>query len=907
MSQGQPELVSFNFGEQSSSDNEDESIGETSDHIEFFHRIHDGLNRIYDNIEFFETFSIVEREQLVAHGYHNMKEGVRSTHTHTCDRCNEVYSHQHNIKSHYMQYLYPNLCDSCNACYKMCTEDHIGQWRHNVLPQLLVLKSRKAKYLERLARIGMPSMHKYFHHLIGVNPDNTEEKDLKERISKIEYATTVTHAIKERLDKMASWSIYLGQEVVGPIAPMVFKSTLSDELVMARTTIGLVYIGHDALRFVESITSTVEYKFVDLYMMSNALEQERISIEREITPEYQGVFTQLTLVMRRIQTYLIKRVALQGFVPVSDPEVLQHMHYSKMSAYDFTPIMVREMCNIRIFRSHDGYKAFVKEGEDYDVKRIITYMNNSPFNHIKWVDFKLTKSSQCNVEQLLSKISDNMKELEKTSIYEQLVYALSVSSFQSNEYYAILNYLKLAHFFSTGERATCKAYIFSGKPGIGKTYDIMRIAGNKKNVYYYSYDHKTKQYFDGYKGQSVMVIDDLGHHTKDEWLILLKLITDAPYTLPMARAELKDFLPSLIEEIYISTNCIDKLLSLDVTTRDAICRRCEVFSYDEEGVNHQLYNRPSGCFTSIQRMSREDVKCYFEEYVHCYRQEPRIVTRDSMVWKGLSFLMDVAVCIKPELGFIRRLLHLSLNVETLSSALPEIVGYGIRGVVFLCKRKARLQVVDSLIEKERLTKKQRRQLLNELHNTDTTLIPSEKVLIAEAMCKNNILSQDLSQVYEPSSMLLCGRNVVTPDLTPYVQAVTRKCVIEIPEITDYYTPLQRQMYPEIDWCTPEGLFYRPPVRKEITKKGYVLRNLTPELKKWYKEDEFTERYAPLSDTILSRRDESEYKPWFPISEKVRYSVVNQILQQPDVSNKKTNKRKMERFRFKQRQLALSTK
>jgi hypothetical protein len=862
----------------------------------FYKNIHVN-STICDNITFFERMNSDQRKSAELNGYHNMKEGIRSTHSHSCNYCGNSYEHTHNIKSHYMQYLYDNICNDCEKnLQRHCLPDLIGSWAMSELPTKVELLQQKAQILQEKANISMPDAHKFFHWIVGVDPESNKEKEYTMHLSDIEYALGVTDQIYTRMKNMSTWEMYVGLPFVGKFGPITSQYIVSDDLSICQVLGNLTYIGNDAVRYRNSIIGTQESKYQDLYLFAEALEKERIKLGDNLPPEFEEVYRRTTIVMEKIRAYIIKRIALAGYVPVMDDDVVSHIHYSKGSKYDFQPIQVRELCNIRVFRAHDGYLAFVREGEVYDKQRLISYMNSSPFNHVKWVDFIVDHSERCNIDQLLELLQKEPGKLETEVIYNQLVYALANCEFQSNKYYSILNYLKLAHFYRTGERASCKAYIFSGSPGVGKSYDVMKIAGVKKNVYYYSYDHKTKQYFDGYKGQSVMVIDDLGHHTQDEWLILLKLITDAPYKLPMARAEIKDMIPSLIEEIYITTNCIDKLLKLDVVTRDAICRRCEVFKYTDDGIEHQLYNKPSGCYTSIQILTRDTMYDYFKQYVHCYRQEPHLASDStSAVWAGLHFAVDILVGIRVEFKILRQFLNVLMGVDKFRQHLPSFISTGITTIVSLCKRKANELIISQLVECDHLGKKQYRKLDNEIHNTDCSGVARETILKAESLLAYSLRHPETHTIEH-----IYGQDVQPWDLKDNIRH--HVTVVEEPEKilpTHIWTQQEINAYPELATFPTQGIVIP---QRTVTKHQYSLQGLSEQQKCIYEENKMVDNYAPLNRGLYTIKDESCWRPNTPYSVEIKRKKVNEVI--GEIFGKKgisqTSKRRDERKRQKQR-------
>jgi hypothetical protein len=310
----------------------------------------------------------------------------------------------------------------------------------------------------------------------------------------------------------------------------------------------------------------------------------------------------------------------------------------------YYPIMVHQVNGLRFYRSDNGYVVYKKKGVTSFKKTVQQFVKNHPYIAVKWLDLNVTVK-QCADEKILLDIRKDIQLLRSVDVYQKLVYIVGNPSTKAI-YYEALNFLRLSHYMRTRERSNPRGYLFAGGSGLGKTYDITKIVSDQgilqSNVYDVSYNPKTNVFYDGYVGQPIVRFDDLGHYKSDEWLQLIRVINDAPYNLPMVMPNSKDSIPLLAEEVYITSNHLDKLLALDQSSRDAICRRLELFEYQADGtVLHKLYNLAESKYLLYQVLTREQLLAYFSEEVANKRQLPSCVVGESWVWKHVSSFLDV--------------------------------------------------------------------------------------------------------------------------------------------------------------------------------------------------------------------------------------------------------------------------
>lgn len=311
-----------------------------------------------------------------------------------------------------------------------------------------------------------------------------------------------------------------------------------------------------------------------------------------------------------------------------------------------------ESSEIVIYYSQMGYKIYLKQGKQLDKSKLLQWLNTYPTVVGTEAVLDLTKMSY--IPNVVSEVRKDMDLLRDPRYYNALAMC-AVKSSQIHEQREALRYLRMSHFVIFGQKEMSQGILLAGRPGLGKTWDMKESIAD---AYWLPYDYKTKQYYDGYRGQSSIIVDDIGHHSNEEWKILLRLVNDAPFSLPVARCENKDRVFNVAKTIVATTNKMSNLMKMDVVTRDAICRRFDLYEYLEDGrIKHSRYNLRSHRYDAVAYITREFLRTKMHIETLCDVADSK--------YQGYEILEAVGIALPTKVTSIAWQLfgHLAVNVE----------------------------------------------------------------------------------------------------------------------------------------------------------------------------------------------------------------------------------------------------
>lgn len=603
---------------------------------------------------------------------------------------------------------------------------------------------------------------------------------------------------------------------------------------------------------------------------------------REVKIARQDVFILSELIPNGVNSYfdyLVCKATIVGRKPFI---CLECRHYSVDDEYYHNDgICIYQTENWSLYRGRDGYLAYGVMDQE-----LIDTIKNMPLQHLNQFQYK-TESMSCDTDQLLAQIRQDILLCESEEIYRKLLFSIQHTT--GAQRLLSMNYLRLSHYMIYRERASTRAFVVSGEPGVGKTHFVKTLVGVNQDVYYYRADPKAKKFWDGYIGQDVVVIDDLGHYSSDEWRMLIHFVSDTPVFLPMVNPHLIDRVPFVSSTIIITTNCLQKLFDLETVTRHAICRRIEFIEFGME-INYRLFHATRG-LVNVCKFTRDELQLWMRTYViPKYEFDANVNGVVYMVYRGLHYLQEIPYY-KYVMFFIDTLVQcVSLAV---SSKLFKTMERTTRlGRFFVPRAIKMIYYGASLAEQSRIRRLCNRSLIFDIlsgHGQyDRGLL--DKTLVSESSIISCQPGQDITHktVYGIDTTSLIN------DLDEIRQHVQTKEVV-------------RKVPDSIVQCTTNDEFggliqrdhhlpgYEYTERYIKVPSGYKLSPLY-DCDKWIKGT-----YLPVSPLLVDKIDQSEWRPFLPYSIQIRKTKVVNLLQQlinGSKSHRHTCKRKEERRRRK---------
>lgn len=548
---------------------------------------------------------------------------------------------------------------------------------------------------------------------------------------------------------------------------------------------------------------------------------------------------------------------------------------------DLIPVVDRD--DFRIYTSQSGYKIFLKDFDDSTWGDIDKWILAHPvvIDHV--LEYPELTGEQCD-PSFIREIRKDYRILSERATLQKLLYLL-------HQGHDVVGYIRVSMYMIYGVRDQCRGIIIEGPPGLGKTYDILNTL---EDSYWMPYDHKTKVYYDGYMGQENIVIDDLGHHHADEWKILIRLINGAPWKFPMAESSLKDLISNVSRNVVVTTNCMTKLMSLPLETRNAICRRFECYRYLADGtINYMRYNMNTGKYELVYNLSRES----FRQGLG-YRALPQNFEIRKFKSNLMNYLMDMTSetlglfglpRMKRLCNFIADNTNISFKCD--SGKRSRMDAFEIP--VILARDLFDWSVVDG--------KKKMRSLIY------YTLLTGDKVA-------KKILKSEKAQQIAYVEAKICGLDIPIEDnrnLYDQVEQFTKTVVhpayvVKGVDFSHVPEEVLEAYGPDADWMRgkrPDK--YVPERTEEIPMAKYELKDEYKQdrvIGKLFKND-FTivdlpqnSSYVPFREEYLNIVDESEYRPTTRYTVSFNYKKINEVVHQSCSS--KTRKRREQRKKNK---------
>jgi len=554
---------------------------------------------------------------------------------------------------------------------------------------------------------------------------------------------------------------------------------------------------------------------------------------------------------------------------------------------DCEPIVYYTTPTAVVLRSSTGYQVYGEADES-----VCTFIKETPYQYQVPIRVK-PGMIICDPATVVDNFLRDLTLLNTTEAYQQLQYCI-VMGYKKDICHSLL---RLSHCMNYGERPSTRCIVISGRPGCGKSH-IVSECTRDRDIYTYRYDPRAKNFFSGYHGQDIVVIDDLGHYAPTEWTILKDLITTTMVPLPMSHVNYIGRIPFVSSLIMITTNCLAQILCMSKELRGALTRRFVVLDMDT--YIYRIYRPSVNMFVGVCDIDKDTVVNFVKGLLP---MDCELTGDISLFAKGQALVSTIVELPIPYMPLVR------IAYGKLRAAMM----YACRVVNIITGHQLECGFVNrncNIIPREyrRRFYALPKNLQGYVHRSIQKIwriytgaydYDRFKQVLAEA--ENGVLSYDLTRPYHPVSEVICGKSVDSIDLTPYIRPVIRKRVYG-PVEPEYVKVDERTLaiYPEIrEFRTFDGSGYltRGSPGYVHSEKGFKLMGLPDD--SLYANDIFRVQFAPLNRRFCTEIDESEYKPNCEIKEVLKMSQLNMWVHKAQ-GKSHTTRRREERRRAKLR-------
>lgn len=146
--------------------------------------------------------------------------------------------------------------------------------------------------------------------------------------------------------------------------------------------------------------------------------------------------------------------------------------------------------------------------------------------------------------------------------------------------------------------------VFEGPPGCRKTVasvKITEVLGKSTYVHTVKSVDDGKDFYDGYNGEEIFVMDDVGQQGASQWRTIINMVSSLKLPLECASVDLKDTKYFNSDIILLTTNQFMDLTftrSDCINDRGALMRRGHVFKYENNGCRYYRWDIKRNRFVS---------------------------------------------------------------------------------------------------------------------------------------------------------------------------------------------------------------------------------------------------------------------------------------------------------------------
>lgn len=243
------------------------------------------------------------------------------------------------------------------------------------------------------------------------------------------------------------------------------------------------------------------------------------------------------------------------------------------------------------------------------------------------------------------------------------------------------NVVKYAKTYDSTSRPEPICIVFDGPPGCGKTVlvnQLTQLLKQSKSIYVHTCPpvEGGKDFYDDYKNEDVMVMDDVGQQGISQWRTIINFVSPIKYPLSCAQADNKNtkFFNSKI--IICTTNNFESLSSFTksdcISTPEALFRRVHLVNV-KRSADHDEFKQD----LTYKKFDHVDEKRWKNEFIHENAKIDLVTSKnetegdDTLIWL-MSLIKSLETC--RDSNASETLLSTERMERILNASRPKITG-----------------------------------------------------------------------------------------------------------------------------------------------------------------------------------------------------------------------------------------